>query len=48
MVAVGKEDYFIDGYRYGGFKDYRIKFDKSQQTLNFSAEGENFSAKKIN
>lgn len=47
MVAVGKEDYFIDGYRYGGFKDYRIKFDKSQQTLNFSADGDDFSATKL-
>jgi hypothetical protein len=47
MIAVGKEEYFIDGYRYGGFKDYRIKFDKTRQTLNFRAEGDDFNAKKL-
>lgn len=47
MVAVGKDEYFIDGYKYGGFKDYRVKFDKSQRTLKFSAEGAEFNAIKI-
>ena len=47
MVAVGREEYFIDGYRYGGFKDYRVKFDKSLRTLNFSAEDDDFSAIKL-
>ncbi len=47
MFAVGNEEYFIDGYRYGGFKDYRIKFDKSRQTLYFRAEGDDFSALKL-
>jgi CubicO group peptidase (beta-lactamase class C family) len=47
MVAVGREEYFIDGYRYGGYKDYRVKFDKSQKILNFSAEGDGFNAIKI-
>jgi len=47
MVAVGKGEYFIDGYKYGGYKDYRIKFDITQQTLNFSAEGDEFNAMKL-
>jgi CubicO group peptidase (beta-lactamase class C family) len=47
MVAVGGEEYFVDGYKYGGYKDYRIKFDKARQTLNFSAEGDEFNAVKL-
>ena len=47
LVAVGNGEYFIDGYRYGGFKDYRIRYDKSQRTLKFSAEGDYFDAIKI-
>jgi CubicO group peptidase (beta-lactamase class C family) len=47
MVAVGNEEYFVDGYKYGGYKDYRIKFDKSKQTMYFSAEGDEFNAVKL-
>lgn len=44
--TVGKDEYFVDGYKYGGYKDYRIKFDKTQQTLNFKTDGEEFTAVK--
>lgn len=47
LVPTGKNEYMVDGYKYGGYDDYRIKFDKSKQTLSFRNAAENFYATKI-
>ncbi len=48
MVPVGNNEYVVDGYKYGGYDDYRIKYDKLEQTLSFKNATEIFNAQKIN
>lgn len=48
LVPVGNNEYVVDGYKYGGYDDYRIKFDGSKQTLSFKNATESFNAQKIN
>ena len=47
MLPVGDNKYFVDGYSYGGFKDYLVDFDKSIGKLSLKADNEEFSAVKI-
>jgi CubicO group peptidase (beta-lactamase class C family) len=46
LVPTGKDEYFIDGYRYGGYNDFRVKYDKTEQSLRFNTDNENFAALK--
>jgi len=48
LIPAGNNEYIVDGYKYGGYGDYRIKFDKPEQTLSFTNATEGFNAKKIN
>ncbi|MGE0077317.1 MAG: serine hydrolase domain-containing protein [Bacteroidales bacterium] len=47
LIPVGNNEFFIDGYKYGGYNDYRVKFDKNTNALNFKSETEDFTAVKI-
>jgi CubicO group peptidase (beta-lactamase class C family) len=48
LVPVGNNEYVVDGYKYGGYNDYRVKFDKSNLIMRFSNDSENFNCSKIN
>jgi len=44
LIPVGNDEFFVDGYTYGGYNDYRVKFDKNSNVLNFKSETEDFTA----
>ena len=48
LLPVGDNKYFVDGYSYGGLKDYLVDFDISTGKLGLKADNEEFSAVKIN
>ncbi len=48
MYAVGENHYFVDGYHYGGYPDFRITFDPVCHALNFKSYADSFSAVKSN
>ena len=37
LLPVNKDEYFIDGFRYGGYKDFNVKYDRKNRTLNFKS-----------
>ncbi|HBE42557.1 MAG TPA: hypothetical protein DDW27_15415 [Bacteroidales bacterium] len=37
LIPVNKDEYFVDGFRYGGFKDFNVKYDRKNGTLNFKS-----------
>jgi hypothetical protein len=40
LIPVNKDEYFVDGFRYGGYKDFNVKYDRKSRTLNFkNADG---------
>ena len=47
LIPVGNDEFFVDGYTYGGYNDYRVKFDKNSNALYFKSETEDFTAVKI-
>jgi CubicO group peptidase (beta-lactamase class C family) len=44
LVPTGKHEYFVDGYSYGGYDDFRIKYDKHQRSFRFDAGKTSFQA----
>ena len=46
LIPVKKEEYFVDGFRYGGYKDFRVKYDRKSRTLNFKSEDGAYTALK--
>lgn len=44
LVPVGKDEYFVDGYKYGGYNDFRVKYNKTDHTFNFNSKNESFTA----
>lgn len=48
LIPIDNNEYIIDGYKYGGYNDYKVIFDKTNQTITFSNDVENFMATKIN
>jgi hypothetical protein len=46
LITTGKNEYFVDGYKYGGYNDFRVKFDRNEQSLVFSSEESSFKANK--
>jgi len=47
LIPVATNKYFVDGYRYGGYKDYMVEFEKSTGNLSLKSLNEEFSALKI-
>jgi CubicO group peptidase (beta-lactamase class C family) len=47
LIPVATNKYFVDGYSYGGYKDYLVEFEKSTGKLSIKAANEEFSAVKI-
>lgn len=35
LIPVKKDEYFVDGFRYGGYKDFNVKYDSKNRALNF-------------
>lgn len=35
LIPVNKDEYFVDGYSYGGYKDFNVKYDRKIRALNF-------------
>jgi hypothetical protein len=48
LIPVGNDEFFVDGYTYGGYNDYRVKFDKATKSLKFNNETDSFEAIIIN
>jgi len=44
LVPTGKNEYFVDGYKYGGYNDFRVKYDKNEQSLSFNDDKVSFTA----
>ena len=44
LIPTGINEYFVDGYSYGGYKDFRVKYDKSTDRLSFESGDEIFTA----
>ncbi len=44
LIPTGKNEYFIDGFSYGGYKDFSISFDKRAGILRFKSNDDNFTA----
>jgi CubicO group peptidase (beta-lactamase class C family) len=36
LTPVGKDEYFVDGFRYGGYNDFNVKYDR--KALNFKSD----------
>ena len=47
LVPAGKDEYIVDGYKYGGYSDFRVNCDKSCQQLSFVTDSESFTATKV-
>jgi len=37
LIPVNKNEYFVDGFRYGGYKDFNVKYDRKSGALNFKS-----------
>jgi CubicO group peptidase (beta-lactamase class C family) len=46
LVPIGKDEYFVDGYKYGGYNDFSVKYDKTEQSLSLNSDNESFTALK--
>jgi hypothetical protein len=46
LISTGKNEYFVDGYKYGGYNDFRVKYDKNEQSLSFNDDKVSFNALK--
>lgn len=44
LIPTGKHEYFVDGYSYGGYDDFRIKYDKNDRSFHFDAGKTSFQA----
>ena len=44
LIPTGRNEYFIDGYSYGQDKDFRVKYDKSENKISFESGNEIFTA----
>jgi hypothetical protein len=44
ILPTGEDEYFVDGYQYGGYKDFRVKYDKTERSLTFSSDDTEFTA----
>jgi len=47
LVSAGNDEYVVDGYKYGGYKDFRVKYNKTNRSLSFGNETETFTAIKL-
>ncbi len=47
LVPAGKDEYVVDGYKYGGYSDFRVKYDKSLHQLSFATDTDGFTAIKV-
>ena len=46
LIPTGKDEYFVDGYKYGGFSDFSVKYDKVKRSLSLKSDNESFTALK--
>ena len=44
LIPTGKNEYFVDGYSYGEYKDFRVKYYKSADRISFESGDEIFTA----
>jgi hypothetical protein len=44
LIPTGKDEYFVDGYKYGGYNDFRVKYNSSKQYLTFNSDKVSFKA----
>jgi CubicO group peptidase (beta-lactamase class C family) len=44
LIPTGKNEYFVDGYSYGGYKDFRVRYDKPAKKISFESGDEVFTA----
>jgi CubicO group peptidase (beta-lactamase class C family) len=47
LIPTGKNEYFVDGYHYGGYGDFSVKYNEAEQTLSFTSADESFAALRI-
>lgn len=47
LVPVGRDEYVVDGYRNGGYIDFRVKYDHQKRQLSFHNDNESFKATRI-
>jgi CubicO group peptidase (beta-lactamase class C family) len=47
LIPTGKDEYFVDGYKYGGYNDFRVKYNSSKQYLTFNSDKVSFQAFKF-
>jgi CubicO group peptidase (beta-lactamase class C family) len=46
LIPVNKDEYFVNGYRYGGYKDFNVKYDRKKKSMTFKSDDVNFTALK--
>ncbi|HAM10278.1 MAG: hypothetical protein A2X04_01650 [Bacteroidetes bacterium GWF2_41_9] len=44
LIPTGKNEYFVNGYSYGGFKDFHVKYDKPAKRISFESGNEVITA----
>ena len=44
LIPTDRDQYFVNGYSYGGFNDFRIGYDPQKRTMSFSNGNDNFEA----
>lgn len=48
IESTGNDTFFIDGYTYGGYSDYSMKYEKAKKRLYITTDNESFTAIKQN
>jgi CubicO group peptidase (beta-lactamase class C family) len=46
LIPVNKDEYFVDGFRYGGYKDFNVRYDRKGGILNFKSDDGIYTALK--
>ncbi len=46
LIPTGRHEYFVDGYRYGGYSDFRVEYDQQKRSFFFNASEASFEATK--
>lgn len=46
LIPIKENEYFIDGYKYGGYRDFKVKYDITNGSLSFISKDDSFTALK--
>jgi hypothetical protein len=44
LIPVNNDEYFVDGFRYGGYKDFNVSYDRKSGVMNLKSVDGNYTA----